>query len=115
MKVGSRVLIMLALAAIAACVPDYEFRSEDRPAYDNTVSPEELVSLQQQGATVLDVRLLEDFDDDPVLIPDSRYRNPDDIQSWTGDMSPSRLYWSSASETVRPRPDAAHPICVSRI
>ena len=77
------------LMVLAGCSSDFDFRGEDRPAYDNTVTPDELVALRQQGATVLDVRLLEDFDADPVLIPDAMYRDPDDISSWAGQMSPA--------------------------
>lgn len=89
MNISPGYFLPAALAVLAGCSPGYDFRSEDRPTYDKTISPVELVSLQQQGAAVLDVRLLEDFDADPVLIPDSAYRNPDDIETWTSQMSPA--------------------------
>lgn len=77
------------LLAVSGCSRDFDFRGEDRPAYDNTVTSDELVELRNGGATILDVRLPEDFAADPLLIPESRYRNPDDIQSWAGQMSPT--------------------------
>lgn len=72
-----------------ACTQSYDFRSDDRPAFDNAVTPAELVAMQRAGATVLDVRLPEDFEADPVLVPDAIYRDPDDIQAWAGQMSPA--------------------------
>ena len=53
------------------------------------VPPAELAAMQQQGARVLDVRLIEDFESDPVLVSDAMYQTPDDIQQWTAQMSPS--------------------------
>ena len=82
-------LLAVSMAFLAACVASYDFRSEDRPAYEDTVTPDELVNLRTQGATVLDVRLVEDFNDDPVLVPDALYRDPDDIAAWAAAMSPA--------------------------
>ena len=90
MKTILRVSFALAIAAVAVgCTSDYEFRSDDRPTYDRAISVEELPALQASGAVVLDVRLLEDFEADPVLIPDAMYKDPDSIQSWAGQMSPT--------------------------
>ena len=74
---------------VMACSQDFEFRSEDRPAFDKTVTPTELVALRGDGAAVLDVRLIEDFNADPVLVPDAMYRDPDNIQRWASEMSPA--------------------------
>ena len=81
-------LFPLLLALVAACSTAYDFRDEDRPSYENTVSATELSAKQADGATVLDVRLIEDFEADPVLVPDAMYRDPDDIQQWVAQMSP---------------------------
>lgn len=82
-------LSLLVLACqLAGCATSYDFRSDDRPTYDNTISTTELTTRQKAGATVLDVRLIEDFNADPVLVPDAMYRDPDDIQQWVGQMSP---------------------------
>jgi len=84
-----QVLSLLAFAClIGACSTGYEFRSDERPTYDNTISATELTARQAEGATVLDVRLLEDFNADPVLVPDAMYRDPDEIQQWVAQMSP---------------------------
>ena len=82
-------IAVIFLTNLLACTDNYEFRSEDRPAFDNTVTSDQLVELKRQGATVLDVRLLEDFEADPVLVPDAMYRDPDNIQAWAGQMSPA--------------------------
>ena len=38
---------------------------------------------------MLDVRLQEDFDADPVLIPQARYKDPENIVEWVGEMTPA--------------------------
>ena len=81
--------LALLMIVTAGCSAEYEFRSEDRPTYDNTVAADELASLQQRGARIVDVRLLEDFDADPVLIPNASYHDPDEIESWANQMSPA--------------------------
>jgi len=73
---------------IGGCSSHYDFRSDDRPKYSNTVDPVELESMRQQGVRILDVRLIEDFSADPVLIPEAVYKNPDNISTWSGEMSP---------------------------
>ena len=78
-----------ALLVMVACSQTYDFRSDYRPAFDNTVTSSELVALRSVGAKVFDVRLIEDFDSDPVLVLDAIYRDPDDIQRWAGQMSPA--------------------------
>jgi len=80
---------LVTLLSLIACSRGYEFRDENRPTFDARVTPAELVSLQQQGATVIDVRLIEDFESDPVLVPDAMYRDPDRIASWADQMSPA--------------------------
>ena len=79
---------MLLLGIFAGCEGSYDFRSGDRPIYRDMITADRLIALQDEGAIVLDVRLLEDFDSDPVLIPNSVYRDPDKIEAWVGQMSP---------------------------
>jgi len=74
---------------VAACSKPFEFRDDDRPAYENTISADELVTMRDNGAAVIDVRLTEDFADDPQLIPDAMYRDPDAIETWAAAMSPT--------------------------
>jgi rhodanese-related sulfurtransferase len=80
--------MIVIVFVISACTSPYDFRDENRPMFSDTVTTDELASLQSQGAVVLDVRLPEDFQDDPVLIPGALYRNPDEIESWAGQMTP---------------------------
>ena len=88
-RAAFRLILAVSIVILAACDTSYDFRSENRPAYEDTVTPDELVNLRTQGATVLDVLLFEDFNDDPVLVPDALYRNPDDIVAWAAAMSPA--------------------------
>ncbi len=80
--------ISIAAAATTGCSPSYEFRSDDRPIYENTVTVDELVELKKQGAVVVDVRLIEDFQAEPTLIPDALYRDPENIEAWSASMTP---------------------------
>ena len=80
--------LILLSGILLGCAGAYDFRGEDRPTYDETVSPDELVAHRMQGGTIVDVRLKEDFDGDPVLIPGAVYRNPESIQDWADQMSP---------------------------
>ena len=75
-----------ALAVFAS--DDFEFRSDDRPEYGKVVGVGALRSDQEENAvTLLDVRLVEDFNADPVLIPGAVYRDPDGIADWAGELS----------------------------
>lgn len=65
----------------------YEFRNDDRPVYENSVDLNQLETLKQKGATVIDVRLIEDFQANPTLIPDSMYEDPEKIETWAANMS----------------------------
>ena len=88
-RVSAVSTLLVTPFCVVACTPGYDFRSDDRPAYDHRVSTAELAGLQAKGARILDVRLIEDFEADPVLIPDAIYRNPDEIERWTTQMSPA--------------------------
>ena len=71
----------------AAEATAYEFRNDDRPVYENSVDLNQLEALKQKGATVIDVRLIEDFKANPTLIPDSMYEDPEKIETWAANMS----------------------------
>jgi rhodanese-related sulfurtransferase len=86
---GFAALLPVAASLASGCSDDYVFRNDERPVFDNTVSIAEFQALQAQGATVIDVRLIEDFDAEPVLIPDAMRRDPEEIQSWAASMSPT--------------------------
>jgi rhodanese-related sulfurtransferase len=81
------VLCAFALGLVACSdAPDYEFRSDDRPAYDKSVTVAELAAKPGDSVVVLDVRLREDFEADPVLIPGAMYRNPENIEAWSSSL-----------------------------
>lgn len=74
--------ILLTFTAVLAD-DTFDFRSADRPTFDKQLSVDEFETLkEEQDVTVLDVRLIEDFEADPQLIPGATYRNPDDIGEW---------------------------------
>ena len=78
-------LLLIALPLQAA--DEFEFRGEERPVHDKTVTVDELrEQRQRRDVVVLDVRLLEDFEADPVLIPEATYRDPELIEAWAGDI-----------------------------
>ncbi len=80
--------LILLHGILSGCAGAYDFRGDDRPTYDKTVSSDELVAHRVQGGTIVDVRLKEDFDGDPVLIPGAVYKDPERIQEWADQMSP---------------------------
>lgn len=63
---------------------EYEFRSQDRPTFEKSITMHELLELKKsENISLFDVRLLEDFKADPILIPDATYKNPDQIANWS--------------------------------
>lgn len=97
MKIVLRTVLLLCIPGIAlACETEtpqatgYEFRNDDRPVYEDTVTIDELNALKQKGAKVIDVRLLEDFEANPTLIPDAMYEDPEKIEAWAANMSPDK-------------------------
>lgn len=81
-----RTLTLFAALALAACAGNeaFVFRNDERPQYDRTLSPAELQSAaQDEGVVLLDVRLREDFDASPTLIPGATYRDPESIARWS--------------------------------
>lgn len=61
----------------------FDFRSDERPNYEETVTVDELArSSDGEDVTVLDIRLIEDYEADPQLIPGALYKDPDEISAW---------------------------------
>jgi rhodanese-related sulfurtransferase len=80
------IVILLANLFIAGCATTgaYNFRDQNRPAYENTISVDELNGMRSDpNLTVLDVRLFEDYRANPTLIPGARYMDPDNIETWS--------------------------------
>lgn len=79
-----------------------------------SMSVEELARAVQENTAVprvIDVRLEEDFDADPVLLPDASWRDPNAIETWAREISPEEGvvvycvggHWVSQSVTKKLR------------
>lgn len=76
-------LILMTVSLSTAQESDYNFRDSNRPQFINFTSVSELKKAQESAqVTVIDVRLKEDFDSDPMLIPGAIYMNPENIAQW---------------------------------
>ncbi len=77
-------ILGLVLAATACnSVDNYVFRNDVRPEFEKSITVAELSSISDdENTTVIDVRLMEDFEAEPVLIPGANYMNPEEIEQW---------------------------------
>ncbi|MBL4869440.1 MAG: hypothetical protein JKX72_00655 [Robiginitomaculum sp.] len=82
MKAYLTLFIFLVLTACGNDESTFVFRDGARPTYDRTVSIAEMNNLATQGAMIIDVRLQEDFVNNPELIKGASYRDPDAISEW---------------------------------
>lgn len=74
---------LLLGAAVTVGAEEFEFRNDERPTYDQSISVEQLASLQEnEKITLLDVRLIEDYEADPTLIPGASHQDPEKITQW---------------------------------
>lgn len=89
MKNAITSLITLALVSCATA-STFEFRDEARPTYDKTISAEDLNALNTGDATIIDVRLSEDFASHPVLVSGAIYKDPEDITVWATSLPKDR-------------------------
>lgn len=79
------ILCAVTLLFAASCSPGpgaYAFRNADRPAYTRTASVADLKAQAPDGVTLVDVRLREDFDANPTMIPGAIRRDPEGIADW---------------------------------
>ncbi|GJM13170.1 MAG: hypothetical protein DHS20C12_15730 [Pseudohongiella sp.] len=66
----------------------FVFRNEVRPSFDQVMSVAQLKEKrQQEDLVILDVRLQEDFDKDPAVIPGAVYVNPENLPQWVSTLS----------------------------
>ncbi len=78
--------ILFASIFVSGCATTgtYNFRDQNRPAYQNTISVDQLSAMRSDpNLTLLDVRLFEDYEANPTLIPGARYMDPENIQTWS--------------------------------
>ena len=77
-------LVIIAVGVGCTIAEPYDFRSQDRPTYDRVINIDELDEwLDDESVTLLDVRLLEDYQSNPVLIPGATYSDPEKIETWS--------------------------------
>ena len=88
MKSIKAALALFALGtAVAAGADEFEFRNDDRPDYDRSISVEQLASMQEsEKITLIDVRLIEDYEADPTLIPGASHQDPEQITEWYSEL-----------------------------
>jgi rhodanese-related sulfurtransferase len=84
--VSMRTTILLAALFVAgACAPErdaYVFRNDDRPEFTRIATVADLKGMDPSAVTLIDVRLKEDFDARPDLIPGATRRDPEAINDW---------------------------------
>lgn len=81
--------VALSLMFLGACSAssDYDFRDQNRPTYDDTVTIDDITALRgNPKVKLLDVRLLEDYQANSVLIPGATYMNPENIETWSSEL-----------------------------
>lgn len=88
----TRVFLTISMALFSCLVFSQEtqfvFRNDDRPSFQKLVTASELVERQtQENLVILDVRLKEDFEKDPQLIPGATYMDPEKLQEWSSLLS----------------------------
>lgn len=80
-------LTVTALSIAAFAANEFDFRSDERPEHAKSLSSDALRAERAvNDVTVLDVRLIEDFEADSELIQGALYRNPDDIERWAASL-----------------------------
>ncbi|PHS20614.1 MAG: hypothetical protein COA86_01315 [Kangiella sp.] len=84
LKVYLTILIALFSSTIFSQDAQFEFRNDDRPSFDQITTISQLSEKQgQKNLIILDVRLKEDFEKDPLLIPGASYFDPENLPEWS--------------------------------
>jgi rhodanese-related sulfurtransferase len=79
------IFVGIILLLAVSCAPDdsdYVFRNDDRPEYTRTTTVDALRALDPARVTVVDVRLKEDFEASPTMIPGAVRHDPEAIADW---------------------------------
>ncbi len=85
------IIVFIVSSVALSQIENFEFRNDFRPEYSKSLTVEQLAKLQESGEVViLDVRLHEDFEDDPILIPGAEYKNPENIPDWIAQIDKSK-------------------------
>jgi len=83
-------LMILALFSGLSFSQDssFVFKNDDRPTFEQYITVKELSeTLGESNLVLLDVRLKEDFDKDPALIPGATYLDPELLPEWSTSLS----------------------------
>ena len=75
----------LSVSFLSGCISEtaaFDIRSSVRPDYARTISPVEIDSFLKQGGVLVDVRLSEDFAEEPILIPGAVRVDPENTEYW---------------------------------
>lgn len=87
MTIHKLLLVILLSTCIAPVVygqaQTKQFNNQYRPTYNQSVTAKQLMVMQSIAQpVVLDVRLEEDFQQNPVLIPGAQRLNPEQLSAW---------------------------------
>lgn len=88
-----RLVYLLSAVCLAACQPTvetYTFRNDDRPEYSKVVSPDVVKASGVSDYQVIDVRLEEDYEASPQMIPGAVRKDPEDIERWSASLDPDK-------------------------
>lgn len=75
------IIVVMLMNQVSAA--EYVFRSDERPAFDKTISVQALEKAQVENVLLIDVRLKEDYLAAPNLIPGAVYLDPEKIEQWS--------------------------------
>lgn len=81
-------LLWLLPVTLLSQPAEFQFRSEDRPVFSNSIRVDALKTALVEGKTVvLDVRLAEDFAETPAMIPGAIRMNPETLPDWISSLN----------------------------
>lgn len=81
-----KLIYLLAPLCLVGCQPTgtaYDFRDEARPDYTRVVTPDQMAADEAPEYQVIDVRLQEDFETSPDMIPGATRLDPEEIANWS--------------------------------
>ena len=79
----------MALAGCSSGATSDDFRTGERPEFERRASADDVEEILGRGGAVLDVRLREDYQSNPVLIPNAQYRDPEKMADWAREIRQS--------------------------
>ena len=82
-------VLLLTLSSVAFSQEDsFEFHNDNRPSHDKFISLHQLTEkLSNDSIILLDVRLKEDFEKDPIMLPGATYLDPENLPNWSSTLT----------------------------